>query len=149
MSDEKFVSYPTDPTQMTILVGRRWKLWATRRTCVSGPRAGEIVYWYIGTKRWVDLLKSRDPVVPVLVEEVLGNDYAPEVTHYGWEDADQSRESPSMSPSMIQVRTGASADRAMMFLDMCFPYGLKLAVEKKTGRVVALRITERAEETTP
>jgi hypothetical protein len=142
VKDDKFVSYPTDPTQMTIIVGRRWRLWATRRTYASGPVAGEITYWHVGTKRWVDLHGSRDPTVPVLLEEVLGNNFAPEVTHYGWEDAEHPRE----LPSMIQVRTGASADRAMMFLDMCFPYGLEAALEKKTGWVVALRITERVEE---
>lgn len=145
MSDGKFVEYPRDPTQMTIIVGRTWKLWATRRTSKSGPRAGEIAYWNPGEKRWVELHGSDEPTIPVLVEEILGDDYAPEVTHYGWEDAER----PRSHPSMIQVRTGASADRAKMFLNMCFPYGLDLAIKHGDGKVVALRITERAEETSP
>jgi len=48
---------------------------------------------------------------------------------------------------MIQVRAGASDERAKMLLNMCFPCGLDAAIRAGNGKVVALRITERAEET--
>ena len=68
---------------------------------------------------------------------ILGNPYAPEVTHYGWQDVHDD------VPVMIQIRTGSSPKRAMMFLSMCFPYGVNSAVKAGEGRVVGLRITER------
>jgi len=139
VTDDHFISYPRDPTKMTILIGRSWKLWATRRPYPAGsPRAGEFAYWNIGARRWVELHGSSDPTVPVLVEEILGDDYAPEVTHYGWDAAARPRE----YPSMIHVRTGADPARAKSFLSMCFTYGLDAAVKAGDGKVVALRIIE-------
>lgn len=117
-----------------IRTGRTWNLWAARRESGS--------LWYVGAKRWVELHGSKDPTVPVLVEEILGDDYAPEVTHYGWEYAEGNYAHLSAQhPSMIHVRTGADPSRAKMFLDMCFPYGLHTSVERGEGRVVAMRIT--------
>ena len=49
---------------------------------------------------------------------------------------------------MIQIRTGndpADPKRALMFLDMCFTYGLDAAIKSGDGDVVALRITESQE----
>ncbi|MGN6103993.1 MAG: hypothetical protein ACTHU0_02715 [Kofleriaceae bacterium] len=113
------------------MIGRTWECWA------SQLKSGE--YWHIGERWWVDIHYSNSPTVPVLVEEWLGPDTSPEVTHYGWEDADR----PRAMPSMIQVRTGD--ERPMKFLSMCFPYGLQAAVDCGQGRVVALRVTARRE----
>jgi hypothetical protein len=111
--------------------GRTWKLWAYRY------EGGKL--WHVGARQWVTLHQLDRPLVPVLVEEVIGDPYAPEVTHYAWESSDR----PERAPAMVQVRTGKTPGRAMMFLDMCFPYGLKAAIEKGDGKVLALRITER------
>ncbi len=120
-------------------VGRTWELWAYRY------EGGE--FWHIGGRPWVKLHQLPCPLVPVLVEEMLDDPYAPEVTHYGWQYAEGSRYRHSDVPTMIQVRTGMGPQRAMMLLSMCFPYGLEEAVARKgtedEGAVVALRITER------
>ena len=44
---------------------------------------------------------------------------------------------------MIYTRTGDDPKRAMMFLEMCFPGGLDVALKSGEGNVVALRITVR------
>lgn len=122
-------------------VGRTWQLWAHRY------ESGKL--WNVGQRRWVELHQLDHPVVPVLVEEILGDRFDPAITHYGWQDAeDRKRERASDTPAMIQVRTGNDPKdprRALMFLDMCFPYGLAAAVKRGDGEVVALRITERSE----
>jgi len=120
----------------SVTIGRTWQLWATRHE--NGA------LWHVGARRWVELHGSQDPIVAVLVEEILGDDYAPEVTHYGWQDAEDRplRAGAREYPRMIQVRTGADPERAMMFLRMCFPYGLRAAIDHGDGRVVAMRITE-------
>lgn len=117
-----------------VKTGRTWKLWAYRY------EDGKL--WHIGKRSWVELHQLSRPLVPVLVEEILDDLYAPEVTHYGWQENEGKRE----VPSMIQVRTGTTVTRSMTFLDMCFPYGLKVAIDRGDGAVVALRITERKEE---
>jgi hypothetical protein len=123
--------------------GRTWKLWAHRY------EGGAL--WNVGQKGWVELHGLPDPVVPVLVAEILGDLFAPEVTHYGWEDAPHKRsvfdgrKEGDDTPGMIQVRTGGEPAKALQFLQMCFPYGIKVAVDHGDGNVVALRITERSE----
>jgi hypothetical protein len=125
-------------------VGRTWKLWA--------HRYADGALWNVGDRDWVELHGLPDPIVPVLVEEFLGDRYADEVTHYGWEDAPSKRsvfdERKDDVPAMIQVRTGndpQDPNRALMFLQMCFPYGIGAAVERGDGQVIAMRITERSE----
>jgi hypothetical protein len=117
---------------------RTWKLWAHRY------ESGKL--WHVGERRWVELHQLPHPLVAVLVEEVLGDPYAPEVTHYGWQYAEGSKYRHGDAPTMIQVRTGwdpSNPKRSMMFLNMCFPYGLDAAIEKGDGKIVALRITEQ------
>jgi hypothetical protein len=121
-------------------VGRTWKLWAHRY------ESGEL--WHIGDRDWVKLYQLQEPIVHVLVEEILGDPYDPGVTHYGWQDAEDSQSRHEDPPTMIQIRTGADPSdpkRALMFLNMCFPYGLDAAIERGDGHVVALRITEHPE----
>ena len=122
-------------------IGRTWKLWAYRYE--NGT------LWHVGAKRWVELHQLSNPLVPVLVEEVLGDLYAPAVTHYGWQYAEGSRYRHGDAPTMIQIRTGSdptNPKRALMFLDMCFTYGLDAAIKSGDGNFVALRSTERANE---
>jgi len=112
-------------------VGRTWELWAHRY------ESGEL--WHIGEHGWVKLHQLKDPIVPVLVEEILGDLYDPAVTHYGWQDANSNQ------PEMIQIRAGmdpSNPKRALMFLNMCFTYGLAVAIKHGEGSVVALRIKE-------
>lgn len=120
-------------------VGRTWQFWAHRYE--SGA------LWHIGAREWVELHQLTDPMVAVFVEEILGDPYGVEVTHYGWQYALGSRYRHGDAPTMIQVRTGndpANPKRGRMFLDMCFPYGVDAEVERGDGNIVALRITERA-----
>jgi hypothetical protein len=119
-------------------VGHTWKLWAQRFE--NGT------FWHVGARRWVALHGLSHPIVSVLVEEILSDPYAPEVTHYGWQYAEDSPYRHSDTPAMIQIRTGSEPPRARMLLNMCFPYGLDAAISKGDGQVVALRITERKEE---
>lgn len=122
-------------------VDRTWKLWAYRHA------NGKL--WHIGARRWVELHQLTHPLVPVLVEEILADLYAAEVTHYGWQYVEGSPYRHGDAPTLIQVRTGADPKdpkRALMFLSMCFSYGLDAAVERGDGNIVALRITERQEE---
>jgi hypothetical protein len=118
---------------MTITIGRTWNMWASRYA--NGA------LWNTGDRGWVQLHGLSEPTVPVLVEEILGDVYAPEVTHYGWADTAKYARHDGL-PSMIQIRTGTSPDRAMMLLRMCFPYGIESAIQHGEGKVVALRITE-------
>jgi len=120
--------------------GRTWKLWAHRYE--SGA------LWHIGKRGWVEIHQLPHPIVPVLVKEVLGDPYAPEVTHYGWQYVEGSRYRHGDAPTMIQVRSGTTPERAMMMLDMCFPCEIRAMIERGDGNVVALRITERQEEAT-
>jgi hypothetical protein len=110
----------------TVTVGRTWKLWAYRYE--SGA------LWHVGPKKWVELHALPYPLVPVLVEEILGDRYAAEVTHYGWEDRGRQRQ----TPTMIQVRVGRDPKRALMLLSTC------VSISTDDGAVVALRITETA-----
>ena len=118
-------------------VGRTWKLWAHRY------ESGKL--WHVGARSWVELHGLAHPIVAVLVEEILGDPYAPEVTHYGWQYAEGSRYRHGDVPTMIQVRTGSEPTRARMFLDMCFPGGVDASVARGDGSVVAMRSTERQE----
>lgn len=89
------------------------------------------------------------PLVAVLVEEILGDLYAPEVTHYSWQYVEGSQYRHGDAFTMIQVRTGGDLKdpkRALMFLSMCFTYGLDAAIAKGDGAVVAMRITRRVAE---
>ena len=122
-------------------IGRTWKLWAHRHA------NGQL--WHVGARRWVELHGLTHPLVAVLVEEILNDLYDDEVTHYGWQYVEGSRYRHGDVPTMIQVRTGndpKDRKRALMFLNMCFPYGLDVAIKSGDGTVVALRITERQEE---
>lgn len=122
-------------------VGRTWKLWAYRYE--SGA------FWHVGEKRWVALHQLSHPLIPVLVEEIVGDPYAAEVTNYGWQYVEGSQYRHGDAPTMIQIRTGSdptNPKRALMFLDMCFPYGLAAAIETGDGNIVALRVTERPED---
>ena len=122
-------------------VGRTWKLWAYRY------ESGEL--WHVGVREWVKLHGLDHPLVAVLAEEILGDPYADEVTHYAWQYAEGSRYRHGDTPTMFQVRTGNNPKdpkRALMFLDMCFPYGLDVETKKGDGTVVALRITDRQED---
>jgi hypothetical protein len=85
--------------------GRTWALWAYRY------ENGDL--WHIGERSWVQLHGLSDPLVAVLVEEVLGDPYDPRVTHYGWQDV---KDPADDAPVMIQIRTGSTPQRAMMFL---------------------------------
>lgn len=114
-----------------IAVGRTWKLWAHRY------EDGKL--WHVGARRWVQLHDLDQPLVPVVVEEILGDSYAAEVTHYGWDDA---RTDHSV-PSMIQIRAGRDPKRAMMMLAMCV--GIDAS---NIGNVVPLRIAETQERVT-
>ena len=118
-------------------VGRTWKLWAHRYA------SGKL--WHVGDRGWVEIHQLDHPIVAVLVEEFLGDPYAAEVTHYGWQYALGSRYRHGDVPTMIQVRTGSEPNRARMFLDMCFPGGVDASVARGDGSVVAMRITERQE----
>ncbi len=109
--------------------------------------SGEL--WHVGARGWVKLHGLDHPLVAVLAEEILGDPYASAVTHYGWQYAEGSRYSHRDAPTMIQVRTGndpKDPKRALMFLNMCFPYGLDIAIKNGDGDVVAMRITERQED---
>lgn len=119
-------------------IGRTWKLWASRHANDK--------LWNVGARRFVELHGTSHPIVPVLTEEILGDPYQSEVTHYGWQHVEGSRYRHSDVPVMIQVRTGTEPRRSMMFLDMCFPYGVAAEVEAGRGSVLALRITERSED---
>lgn len=126
---------------MSVTVGRTWQLWAHRY------ENGKL--WNIGQRPWVALHQLEHPIVAVLVEEILGDRYASEVTHYGWQYAEKSRYRHGDVPTMIQIRTGndpKDPKRALMFLNMCFTYGLDVAIKSGDGDVVALRITERQED---
>lgn len=112
-------------------IGRTWKLWAHRY------EGGKL--WHVGARKWVQLHGLDCPLVPVLVEEVLGDRYAADVTHYGWQYAEGSRYRHGDAPTMIQIRAGKDPKRAMMLLALCV--GIETATD---GNVVALRITERA-----
>lgn len=123
-------------------IGRTWKLWAYRQA------NGKL--WHIGERRWVELHQLSHPLVPVLVKEILGDSHVDEVTHYGWQYPEGSKYRHGDAPTMIQVRTGndpKDPKRALMLLDMCFAYGLDAAIKRGDGNVVAMRITERQEDT--
>jgi len=122
------------------IVGRSWDLWAYRYERGT--------FHHVGSRRWVELHQLAHPLIPVLVEEILGDPYAPEITHYGWQYAEGSLYRHGDAPTMIQVRAGTDPKdprRSMMLLSMCFPYGLEGALAKGDGAVVAMRITERKE----
>lgn len=118
-------------------VGRTWELWAIRH------RDREL--WHVGSWRRVQLQRCQTPalqllpIVHVLVEEILGDPYTPEITHYGWQYQN------SDCPSMIQIRTEldpSNPKSALMLLDLCLPGGLDNAIERGGGHLVSLRITE-------
>lgn len=111
--------------------GRVWKLWAHRY------EDGKL--WHVGARRWVQLHDLDRPLVPVVVEEILGDRYAAEITHYGWDD----KRTGHSVPSMIQIRAGLDPKRAMMMLAMCV--GIDAS---NIGNVVPLCITETQEKAT-
>lgn len=121
-------------------VGRTWQLWAYRY------ESGKL--WHIGARKWVELHQLQRPLVAVRVEEILGDPYAHDVTHYGWQYVEGSRYRHGDAPTMIHMRAGTDPKdprRSMMLLAMCFPYGLDAAIEKGDGNVLALRIAEQPE----
>ncbi len=103
---------------------------------------------HVGGKRYVELHYLPEPVVPVLVEEMIGDPLAAEVTHYGWDDAGHPRDSPSMIQRRCSPKDSEPA-RAWMLLDMCFPYGIGAAIRRGEGKMVSLRITRRPDPTVP
>ena len=130
-------------------VGRTWELWAYRY------EDGEL--WHVGERSWVELHRLQNPelhqenpsIVPVLVEEILGNPYAPEVTHYGWRYAEGNQHRHSDTPTMIQISTGSdpsNPNSATMLLDLAFPGRIDDTIERGGGNIVPLRITERRTE---
>jgi hypothetical protein len=117
-------------------IGRTWELWAHRYD--NGTLR------HVGARVWVELHQLAQPIVAVRVEEILDDSYAPEVTHYAWEDLERPRD----KPAMVQIRAGSDStnpNRALMLLDMCFPGGVRSAIDAGRGKVLALRITERVE----
>ena len=123
-------------------LGRTWKLWAYRYE--SGA------LWHVGERKWVELHQLGHPLVAVLAEEILDDLYADEITHYGGQYVESSCYRHGDTPTMIQARTGndpKDPKRALMYLDMCFTYGLDAALKSGDGNVVAMRITERQENT--
>lgn len=125
---------------MTTL-GRAWKLYAYR---YEGG-----LFHHVGERGWVALHQLPHPLVPVLVEEILGDLYTDAITHYGWQYVEGSRYRHGDAPTMIQIRAGSDPKdpkRALMLLDMCFAYGLAAEIKNGDGDVVALRITERKED---
>ena len=120
-----------------IAIGRTWELWAHR-----DGNGGKLRH--VGARAWVEIHRLPQPIVAVLVEEILGDPYASDVTHYAWEDLERPRD----KPSMVQIRATsdpANPTRALMLLDMCFPGGLRGAIDAGRGKLLALRITERVE----
>lgn len=116
-------------------IGRTWDLWAHRYA--SGK------FMHPGARGWVELHGIQEPIVPVLLEEILDDLYDVEITHYGWENLTH----PRKAPSMVQLRANSDPTcpkRALMLLDICFAYGVQAAVDKGEGKILALRITERA-----
>lgn len=78
----------------------------------------------VGSRRYVLNHMLRDPVVPVTVAEVAGDDETG--THWGWVRAGKDE------PEMIWPERAG--------LEMCFPYGSAIEVEHDKGRVVRLRV---------
>lgn len=110
-------------------VGRSWNLHA----CASRG-----TYWHLSAKRWVELHGLKDPIVPVLAEEWLGEVRDPEVTHYGWEYTDKPG-----SVTMIWPRAKGRADLVpWLSLNMCFAYGMQVEIDAGKGKMVALRVVQ-------
>jgi len=118
--------------------GRTWNLHA---------HASRGTYWHIGTERWVKLHGLTDPVVPVLLEEWLGDPRDPEVTHYGWEYNAKpgSGEYNAKPGSVTMIYPRAKGERPDLLpwlsLNMCFAYGMQAEIDAGKGKMVALRIT--------
>jgi hypothetical protein len=107
-----------------------WPMWAhDRRGQYQNP----------GDKWWVELHGLTDPVVPVTVTEVAGDD--PAGTHWGWLESESAaavyNRAPDDRPRMIWASRTA--------FDVQFTYGPDAEVEAGKGRVVRLRITRRDE----
>jgi hypothetical protein len=124
-------------------VERTWELWAYRYA------NGQLLH--IGDRWWVELHQLQSPLVPVLIEEVSGDPYAPEVTHYGWRYAEGLLQHEDV-PTMIQIRLKtdpSDSKHARALLDMCFSHGCDVAIARGDGNVVPLRITERKHKENP
>lgn len=103
-----------------------WPMWALDRQL-----HGRQEYQNIGEHWWVEIHGFPDPIVPVTVAEVAQD--SPEGTHWGWIDTEGRQ---AGIPVMIWAFRGA--------LDAQFPYGPEAEERAGKGRVVRLRITERA-----
>lgn len=113
-------------------IGRTWNLYA------SSSRS---TYWHIGPKRWVELHLLDHPIVPVLVEEWLGDVRDPSVTHYGWESGEIVDGKCGVSGiSMIWPRARGGDCSPWVSLGMCFPYGMQAEIDAGKGKMIALRI---------
>jgi hypothetical protein len=82
--------------------------------------------WNVGSIRFVEHHGLSEPIVKVDVHEVAED--SPDGTHWGWLDSDDR------DPTMIYPHRG--------MLEMCFPYGSKVEIERGKGRVVRLAVTE-------
>lgn len=97
--------------------------------------------WSPGELWWVKLHGFKDPIVPVLVEELTGDPRSSEATHYGWWDFALLTQKESKVPEMIFPRSDR-LNSPWALLDMCFTYGMQSRIDLGAGRMMALRITE-------
>lgn len=75
---------------------------------------------HVGSKKWVELYPSNNPMVKVKVKIDENGDY------YGW--IDKGKEVPKMIfPNKMQF-------------DICFPYGVEEAEKAGRGKAVRLKI---------
>ncbi len=93
----------------------------------------------VGRYQYVKAHMFREPIVPVLVEEIeLPDLIIEDPTHWGWMGlaygSESYRHEADTEPQMIWPR--------YFQLEMCFPYGIKPEVDAGKGRVVGLRVTQ-------
>lgn len=86
----------------------------------------------IGSEPYVRHHGLKEPIIPVLVEEVTEDD--PAATHWGWMGFAYLHYKADTEPGMIWGHRGQ--------FEMCFPYGSNAEAMRGHGRVVRLRITE-------
>lgn len=89
---------------------------------------GAPIYFYASpSRRWVELHRSSDPIVPVRVREWSEGD--PPSPYFGWLDASDTTHYTMVWPSEAQ-------------LDMCFIYGPEAEEARGRGRKVRLVVEE-------
>lgn len=95
-----------------------------RRMCAIRLRDG--LFYYVGSRRFVEHYGLPEPIVEVDVTEVPDGDAS--ATHWAWLPTGKT------DPIMIYPRES--------LFTMCFPYGPKSEVEAGKGRIVRLAVTE-------